>query len=250
MSNVIDKLKSPPPPCGGCCTRLTDFGVSIGGNLILKDFNLHVHCGELTAIIGPNGAGKTTLLKLVLGLYRPQSGSVLIDGIDQNQIDPIDLRSNIGYVDQDSKLFYGTLRENIAIVKPDATDAMILEVAKIAGVEEFAKTHPLGYEMKIGEGGHGLSGGQRQAIAIARALLLNPQIILMDEPTSGMDNVAETLFIKNMHTFLKQRTLLFVTHKSSMMSMIDKIILMDAGKVVAFGPRDEVLKKLMVTNDA
>jgi ATP-binding cassette subfamily C protein LapB len=216
----------------------------------LDSISFHIKPGDKVAILGRVGSGKTTLLKLILGLYKPQSGSILIDGIDQNQIDPIDLRSNIGYVDQDSKLFYGTLRENIAIIKADATDAMILEVAKIAGVEDFAKLHPLGYEMKIGEGGHGLSGGQRQAIAIARALLLNPQIILMDEPTSGMDNVAENLFIKNMHTFLNQRTLLFVTHKSTMMSMIDKIILMDAGKVIAFGPRDEILKKLMATNDA
>ena len=216
----------------------------------LDSISFDIKPGDKVAILGRVGSGKTTLLKLILGLYRPQSGSILIDGIDQNQIDPIDLRSNMGYVDQDAKLFYGTLRDNIAIVKPDATDAMILEVAKIAGVEEFAKTHPLGYEMRVGEGGHGLSGGQRQAITIARALLLNPQIILMDEPTSGMDTVAESHFIKNMNIFLKQRTLLFVTHKSSMMTMVDKIILMDAGKIVAFGPRDEVLKKLMLANKA
>ena len=214
----------------------------------LDSISFDIKPGDKVAILGRVGSGKTTLLKLILGLYRPQSGSILIDGIDQNQIDPIDLRSNMGYVDQDAKLFYGTLRDNIAIVKPDATDAMILEAAKIAGVEEFAKTHPLGYEMRVGEGGHGLSGGQRQAITIARALLLNPQIILMDEPTSGMDTVAESHFIKNMNIFLKQRTLLFVTHKSSMMTMVDKIILMDAGKIVAFGPRDEVLKKLMLAN--
>ena len=214
----------------------------------LDSISFDIKPGDKVAILGRVGSGKTTLLKLILGLYRPQSGSILIDGIDQNQIDPIDLRSNMGYVDQDAKLFYGTLRDNIAIVKPDANDAMILEVAKIAGVEEFAKTHPLGYEMRVGEGGHGLSGGQRQAITIARALLLNPQIILMDEPTSGMDTVAESHFIKNMNIFLKQRTLLFVTHKSSMMTMVDKIILMDAGKIVAFGPRDEVLKKLMLAN--
>ncbi|MSQ80392.1 MAG: type I secretion system permease/ATPase, partial [Candidatus Methylopumilus sp.] len=235
---------------GGIEFAKVDFNYPQQSVKSLENISFNIKPGDKVAILGRVGSGKTTLLKLILGLYRPQSGSILIDGIDQNQIDPIDLRSNMGYVDQDAKLFYGTLRENIAIVKPDATDAMILEVAKIAGVEEFAKLHPLGYEMKIGEGGLGLSGGQRQAVAIARALLLNPQIILMDEPTSGMDTVAESHFIKNMHTFLDKRTLLFVTHKSSMMAIVDKIILIDAGKVVAFGARDEVLKKLMVTNDA
>lgn len=233
---------------GGIQFNKVTFNYPGQGAHSLDSISFDIKPGDKVAILGRVGSGKTTLLKLILGLYRPQSGSILIDGIDQNQIDPIDLRSNMGYVDQDAKLFYGTLRDNIAIVKPDATDAMILEVAKIAGVEEFAKTHPLGYEMRVGEGGHGLSGGQRQAITIARALLLNPQIILMDEPTSGMDTVAESHFIKNMNIFLKQRTLLFVTHKSSMMTMVDKIILMDAGKIVAFGPRDEVLKKLMLAN--
>lgn len=210
----------------------------------LTDVSFEIKPGERVAVLGRVGSGKTTLLKLILGLYRPSSGSIRFDGIDQNQIDPVDLRANIGYVEQDSRLFFGTLRENIAIARADAGDSEILEAARIAGVEEFAQRHPQGYEMRIGEGGTGLSGGQRQSVAIARAVLMRPSMMVMDEPTSGMDQLSETNFIKNINEFLTGRTLILVTHKPSMMAMIDKIVLMDSGKVVAAGPRDLILKKL------
>lgn len=210
----------------------------------LTDISFEIKPGERVAVLGRVGSGKTTLLKLILGLYRSSSGSIRFDGIDQNQIDPVDLRANLGYVEQDSRLFFGTLRENIAIVRAEAGDDEILEAARIAGVEEFAQRHPQGYEMQIGEGGTGLSGGQRQSVAIARAALLQPALMLMDEPTSGMDQMSEIHFINNMSEFLTNRTLILVTHKPSMMILVDKIILMDSGKVVAAGPRDVILKKL------
>lgn len=210
----------------------------------LSGISFEIKPGERVAVLGRVGSGKTTLLKLILGLYRPSSGSIRFDGIDQNQIDPVDLRANLGYVEQDSRLFFGTLRENIAIVRPEAGDDEILEAARIAGVEEFAQRHPQGYEMRIGEEGAGLSGGQRQSVAIARAALLRPALMLMDEPTSGMDQMSEISFIKNMSEFTTNRTLILVTHKPSMMALADKIILMDSGKVVAVGPRDAIIKKL------
>lgn len=210
----------------------------------LIDASFEIKPGERVAVLGRVGSGKTTLLKLILGLYRPNSGSIRFDGIDQSQIDPVDLRANIGYVEQDSRLFFGTLRENIAIVRPEAGDAEILEAARIAGVEEFARRHPHGYEMRIGEGGTGLSGGQRQCVATARAVLMRPNLMVMDEPTSGMDQLSETNFIKNMSEFLPGRTLILVTHKPSMMALVDKIVLMDSGRVLAAGPRDDILKKL------
>lgn len=210
----------------------------------LTDISFEIRPGERVAVLGRVGSGKTTLLKLILGLYRPSSGSIRFDGIDQNQIDPVDLRANLGYVEQDSRLFFGTLRENIAIARAEAGDDEVLEAARIAGVEEFAQRHPQGYEMRIGEGGMGLSGGQRQSVAIARAALLQPVLMLMDEPTSGMDQMSEMHFIKNMSEFLANRTLILVTHKPSMMALVDKIILMDSGKVVAVGSRDAILKKL------
>lgn len=210
----------------------------------LIDVSFEIKPGDRVAILGRVGSGKTTLLKLILGLYRPNSGKIRFDGIDQSQIDPVDLRANIGYVEQDSRLFFGTLRENIAIVRPEAGDAEILEAARIAGVEEFARRHPQGYEMRIGEGGTGLSGGQRQCVALARAVLMRPNMVVMDEPTSGMDQLSENNFIKNMAEFMQGRTLVLVTHKPSMMALVDRIVLMDSGNVLAAGPRDDILKKL------
>lgn len=210
----------------------------------LTDISFEIKPGERVAVLGRVGSGKTTLLKLILGLYRPSAGSIRFDGIDQNQIDPVDLRANLGYVEQDSRLFFGTLRENIAIVRAEAGDDEVLEAARIGGVEEFAQRHPQGYEMRIGEGGAGLSGGQRQNVAIARAALLKPALMLMDEPTSGMDQMSEIQFVNNMSDFLIGRTLILVTHKPSMMILADKIVVMDSGKVVAVGPRDTILKKL------
>lgn len=210
----------------------------------LREVSFAIKAGERVAILGRIGSGKSTLLKVILGLYRPQSGAVRFDGIDQNQIDPVDLRANLGCVDQEARLFFGSLQENIAITDPTANDERIVAAAKLGGVEDFAQRHPAGYEMRVGEAGSGISGGQRQCIAIARAVLRDPSILLLDEPTSGMDQASEQNFMRAMSAFLTDRTLLLVTHKPSMMPLVDKIILMDAGRVVAVGPRDSVLRAL------
>lgn len=220
------------------------FSYPSAGTPAIRDASFEIRAGEHVAILGRIGSGKSTLLKLMLGLYRPSAGTLLVDGIDIAQIDPVDLRHGMGYVDQDAHLFFGTLRENIAIANPEADDAQILNAAKLAGVEEFAARHPAGYEMPIGENGLGLSGGQRQCVAIARALLRDPRLLLFDEPTSGMDQGSEGRFIKAMKDYLTGRTLVLVTHKPAMLSLVDKILLIDNGQMVAAGPRDAILAKL------
>lgn len=210
----------------------------------LSHASFRISAGERAGLIGRLGSGKSTLTKLVMGLHHPSAGSVLVDGTDLRQIDPADLRRAIGCVMQDVVLFHGSVRDNIAFGAPHVDDAMILRAAKIAGVDDFISQHPLGYDLQVGEGGLGLSGGQRQAIALARAVLLNPPILIFDEPTSAMDNRSELNFMQQLSTILPGKTVLLATHRASLLSLVDRIIVMDQGRVVADGPRNEILERL------
>lgn len=210
----------------------------------LKDFSCRISAGEKVVVIGRIGSGKTTLQKLLLGLYQPTEGAVLIDGVDLRQLDPADLRRNIGYVSQDPTLFYGTLRDNIAIGAPYADDAAIVAAAEIAGLTEFVNRHPEGFDMLIGERGESLSGGQRQSVAIARAFLMDPPILLLDEPTSAMDFSSEQQFKQRLNSFAGHKTVIVVTHRNSLLDLATRIIVVDEGRVVANGPRDQVIQAL------
>ncbi len=200
--------------------------------------------GEIVGIAGKIGSGKTTIEKLILGLYKPQEGSILIDGIDINQIDPADLRKNIGYVPQDISLFRGSVKNNIIYKAPYVDDEQMIRASKLAGVEEFVKLHPKGYDMPVGERGDGLSGGQKQSIAIARAFLLDSPILLLDELTNSVDNVMEAKIKTNLSENIKGKTTLIITHKNTMLGLVERLIIMDNGKLVMDGKKDEVLRKL------
>lgn len=200
--------------------------------------------GEKVGIIGRVGSGKTTIAKLVMGLYEPNEGAIFMDGTDYRQIDPADIRRHVGYVSQDIFLFSGSVRDNITASVPQASDAQILEAAVKAGVHDFIARHPMGYDAPVGEHGAGLSGGQRQAIALARAMLLKPKVMVFDEPTNAMDSQAEANFMNYVKKDINDRTLILITHKQSMLGLVDRLILIDQGRVMADGPRDEVIKAL------
>lgn len=210
----------------------------------LRGIGLDIRAGEKVVVIGRVGSGKTTLQRLVLGLYQPNAGTIAIDGIDLRQIDPADLRRNIGYVGQDPLLFYGTLRDNITIASPQADDAEVLAAAELAGLLPFVNAHPEGFDMQIGERGETLSGGQRQGIAIARAALLDPPILLLDEPTGAMDYASEAQFKERLRAFAENKTLLLVTHRSSLLDLATRVVVLDEGRIVADGPREHVLGEL------
>lgn len=210
----------------------------------LSNVSLKIRPGEHIGILGRVGSGKTTLQKLILGLYRPTSGAVLVDGIDLRQLDPAELRRNIGYVGQDSTLFYGTLRENITLAAPSADDAAVIEAAESAGILELVNNHPEGFDMIVGERGESLSGGQRQGVAIARALIQRPPILLFDEPTSSMDHSSEEEIKRNLSAFADSRTMIVVTHRTSLLELVDRIIVVDGGKIVADGPKAQVVEAL------
>lgn len=210
----------------------------------LRGVSFRITPGERVVVIGRVGSGKTTLQKLILGLYAPTEGSVMLDGVDLRQLDPADLRRNLGYVEQDSLLFYGSLRYNITIRAPYADDLAVVAAAELAGLTEFVNAHPEGFDMQISERGESLSGGQRQGIAIARAVLLDPPVMLLDEPTSSMDFTSEAQLKERFKSYSQHKTMIIVTHRSSLMELADRIIVMDAGVIVADGPRDTVVAAL------
>jgi ATP-binding cassette subfamily C protein LapB len=210
----------------------------------LHGFSCRIAAGDKVVVIGRVGSGKTTMQKLLLGLYQPTAGAVTIDGVDLRQLDPADLRRNIGYVGQDPTLFYGTLRDNIAVGAPYADDAAIVAAAEVAGLAEFVNRHPEGFDMLIGERGESLSGGQRQGVAIARAFLMDPPILLLDEPTSSMDFTSEQQFKERLKAFAGHKTVIIVTHRNSLLDLATRIVVVDEGQAVASGPRDQIIQAL------
>ena len=210
----------------------------------LNGLSFRIKAGEHVAIIGRVGSGKTTIEKLILGLYRPSSGAVLIDGIDARQLDPAELRRHIGYVPQESMLFFGTLRENIALARPHADDGDVLRAAALAGLTEFVDAHPQGFDMVVSERGDSLSGGQRQGVAIARAVIHDPPILLLDEPTASMDHTSEEEIKRNLGEFSQGKTMLIITHRTPLLALASRIIVVDGGRVVADGPKAQVVEAL------
>ena len=253
--NSVMSLERERPPERTFVARTIDKGSFSFENVTFKYPNAQMNAlekvsfkivpGERVGIIGRIGSGKTTVGRLLAGFYDPQDGHILVDGIDLRQYDPVDLRSGVGFLLQDTELFFGKLRENITLGKPNASDAEVLAASRLAGVEDFIASHPLGYDMPIAEGGRSLSGGQKQAIGLARVLIRNPKILFLDEPTAHFDMKSEAEFLDRLK-LLAQRdmTIVISTHRMSLLSFVDRLLVFDAGRLIADGPRDKVLAML------
>ncbi len=213
-------------------------------HFVLENVSFTINPKESVAIIGKIGSGKSTIEKLILKLYEPTSGSILIDEIDINQLDPSNLRKNIGYVSQDISLFKGTIKENIIYKAINCDDEDMIKASKISGADDFISTHPSGYDMPIGERGQGLSGGQKQAVAIARAFLVDTPIMLFDEPTNAMDQLTENKLLNSLNQNIKDKTNIIITQKMSALNIVNRIIVIQNGKVYLDGIKNEVLKSL------
>lgn len=202
---------------------------------------LEIKPGERVALIGKVGAGKSTLLKLLSGQAEASKGKLIIDGVDMAHIDPVDVRRQIGLLSQDSRLFFGTLRQNLMLGHPHATDQELIQALRISGALSMVQKDAASLDRMINEGGRGLSGGQRQMVMLSRMIVRNPQVVLLDEPTASMDEQLESYVIRQLQSWMAGRTLILVTHRPALLSLVDRIIVMDGGKVVADGSRDEIL---------
>lgn len=232
-----------PPLKGHVVLEDISFRYRLEGNLVLDRFSMKVEKGTCVGIVGRSGSGKSTLTKLIQRLYLPETGRILIDDVDLNQIDPAWLRRQIGVVLQENFLFDGTIRDNIALAMPGVGMERIIQAAKLAGAHEFITELPEGYDTHVGERGMTLSGGQRQRLAIARTLLTNPKILIFDEATSALDNQSERIIQQNMQQICKGRTVFIIAHRLTTIQNVDVIIYLEKGKIVEHGTHEELLKR-------
>lgn len=222
----------------------TDSEQGVGQNTI-DSVTLAVKPGERVAIIGPVGSGKSTLLKLLAGFFKPSSGRVTLDGLDLWTIAPDFVREHLGYLPQDVRLFNGTLRDNLTLGLPSPGDWQIQKAAAFTGLDRIIASHPKGLDLRISEGGRGLSGGQRQLVGLTRMLLAQPKILFLDEPTASMDNATERRVMNHLFREIpKESAVILVTHKHALLTHCDRIVMMNRGGIQADGPRDKVLKAI------
>ncbi|GFM64558.1 ABC transporter [Pseudomonas cichorii] len=233
-----------PPLKGAVTASNVSFAYGQQGAAALHGISFSVEPGERIGIIGRSGSGKSTLARLLMGFYTPDEGQLLLDSLDLRQLEITALRQQIGYVAHDMPLLAGSLRDNLTLGARNTSDARMLEVARLTGVDELALKHPQGFDRPVGERGQLLSGGQRQAVLLARALLRDPPIMLLDEPTSHMDNASEDILRQHLHQLMPGKTLLLVTHRMSMLSLVDRLLVLDNGKLVAEGPKAAVIEAL------
>ena len=231
----------PAQPIAGSGAHVATVG---GGPRVLRNVTLRFAPGERVAVLGRIGSGKSTVLRLLAGLYQPSEGMVEVDGMDLRQIDPADFRARVGFVRQDPRLFSGSLRENVLLDRPAADGARLSDVARLTGLDRVIQQHPQGWELPVGEAGALLSGGQRQLVALARCLVMRPQVLLMDEPTSSMDAQSEVAFLRQLKTACGDCTLVVVTHRPAVLELVSRVVVVDNGKVVLDGPKDAVLAAL------
>jgi ATP-binding cassette subfamily C protein LapB len=234
---------------GSIQLKSVNFAYPDSEKVTLSNISLSIRPGEHVGIIGKVGSGKTSITKLIVGLYGPSEGTILIDDIDMHQIDPADLRHHMGYLSQDISLMSGSIRDNLVFKDPHIDDERLIEVSRISGVDQFVNKLPMGFDTSVGEQGSWLSGGQRQSIALGRALLLDEPILILDEPTNSMDNTTEAIIRKNLFDYTRNKTLILVTHKAPMLDLVERLIVVDDGRIVMDGPKDKVLNTLQGKND-
>ena len=216
----------------------------------LENLNLNIKAGEKIAVLGKIGSGKTTLIKIITGLVSPSSGNVKAGGVELSNLHPDDIRKTISVCLQTPLLFSGTVKENLLLGNPEASDEEIIAASKLTGVDRIVDELPKGYATQLNEKGEMLSGGQRQAITLTRTLINNPDILLLDEPTSSMDTQTEKFVLENLKTWIKTKTVLVATHRGQLLELADRVVVIDSGKIVADDKKEAILKKTQGTTSS